>query len=154
MIYNYFLASVIAFSGLFMGLLLAHIAKEELKQGKKYFVILQKIILILIMIFLNTKYYILIIASILLIFILKNYLKKQIPEIPLYYLIFGIIFFFASRNPAILAIQSSLVFLYGLPTGTLYYKRKLTMSIMEILKNTTFFIPIIALFLLKQLLYL
>ena len=51
-ILNYSLAALIAYTGLFIGFMLAIMAKEEIKPGKKYFIILQRITLLLIFIFL------------------------------------------------------------------------------------------------------
>ncbi|MBS3172615.1 hypothetical protein J4438_03485, partial [Candidatus Woesearchaeota archaeon] len=46
------LLALIAFVGLVLGVLLASLAKEELKAGKKYFVLLYKILLLLIIVYL------------------------------------------------------------------------------------------------------
>lgn len=47
--------SIIAFGGLVLGLLLAYFTKEELKSGKKYFVILERAILLILVILLLYK---------------------------------------------------------------------------------------------------
>ena len=46
-ILNYVLAIIFSFFGIFAGMLLGYIAKEELRAGKKYFVWMQNILLIL-----------------------------------------------------------------------------------------------------------
>ena len=51
---NQILASALAFSGLFAGMAIAYFAKEELWGGKRYFLLMQKILIIIIFaIFLN-----------------------------------------------------------------------------------------------------
>ncbi len=50
-----YLISIIIFSGFFINLLLQKIAKEELKPGKKYFKIIEKIILFLLIIIILTQ---------------------------------------------------------------------------------------------------
>ena len=50
-ILNYVLALVFSFLGIFAGMLLGYIAKEELRAGKKYFIWMQNILLILAVIF-------------------------------------------------------------------------------------------------------
>ena len=49
---NYSLISLISSLGLLVGMILAFTAKEELEPGKKYFQLLQKLTLLLIVIFL------------------------------------------------------------------------------------------------------
>jgi hypothetical protein len=52
---NYFLIILISFLGLGSGIALAYIAKEELEKGKRYFIIMQLILMVLIIVsaFLN-----------------------------------------------------------------------------------------------------
>lgn len=149
---NYSLTAVISYLGLFVGFILAIIAKEELKQGKKYFLFLQKVILLLIFIFLllfiKLNYIlILLILVFVLIYILKNYLKKGFNELPYIYIILSTIFYISSKKLDLFVIESSLIFLYGLPTGTLITKKDKEESIINILKNVGFLIVAIVLYL-------
>lgn len=149
---NYFLAAIISYFGLFVGFILAIIAKEELKQGKKYFIFLQKIILLLIFIFLlifiKLNYLlVLLILIFILIYILKNYLKKQFNELSYIYIILSIIFYISSKELNLFVIESSLIFLYGLPTGTLLIRKSKKETIINILKNVGFVVMAIIIFL-------
>lgn len=149
---NYSLTALISYSGLFIGFILALIAKEELKAGKKYFIQLQKIILLLIFIFLIIFIklnYTLFLLIFIIIIGLKKYGKKDFNELVYIYIILGIIFYLSSKNSNLLAIESSLIFLYGLPTGSLLYKDKdKKETILNILKNSGFVFLAIILFLL------
>ena len=149
-ILNYSLAALIAYTGLFIGFMLAIMAKEEIKPGKKYFIILQRITLLLIFIFL----FILIFDFLLLLIITLVYiLKKKINfnESPYVYIILAVIFYLSSKNLNLFIIESSLIFLYGLPTGTLLTKKSKKETIINILKCVSF--PIITI-ILHSILYL
>ena len=143
---NYFLVSFLAYSGLFIGMSLAFIAKEEIKPGRKYFVFLKKILLSLIIVFLfalNKLDYIIILLAlaIVLVYFYKLRVNKGFKEDFLIYLIFGAIFYLSYKNTNLFVIESSLMFLYGFPTGTLLvdFKSKWR-SLFEILKNIGFLI--------------
>ncbi len=147
---NYSLTAVIAYMGLFIGFILAIIAKEELKAGKKYFILLQKIILLLIFVFLlvfiELSYIpILLILAFILISILRS--KKEFNELPYIYIILAIIFYLSSKQLNLFIIESSLIFLYGLPIGTLITKKSKKETVMALLKNIGFVLIAILLFL-------
>lgn len=147
---NYSLAAIITYLGLFTGFILAITAKEELKPGKKYFIFLQKVILLLIFIFLlifvDLNY---VLVLLILIFILIQILrrKKDFNELPYTYIILAIIFYLSSKKLNLFIIESSLIFLYGIPTGTLLTKKSKKEAIINILKNIVFIIVAIILFL-------
>jgi len=119
---TYSLISLISFSGLFAGMLLAFAAKEELNLGKKYFLLLQKLTLLLILIFLvnffDIKLYLRIIIYVLFIFLMTFNLKSQ-----LIYPAIAVVFFLSSKNPDLFVINSILIFFYGFPTGSLFAKK-------------------------------
>lgn len=127
---NYFFASLISFSGLFIGIILMNIAPEEKKTLEKYFSFLRKIFLLLIFIFLFFYYYnnyfnfvfviIVFLLSLFFEFKIKNLLKKS----AISYVILSILFFLSSKNINLFVIVSSLILLYGLPTASLTYNRK------------------------------
>lgn len=142
-ILNYSLTAIISYLGLFIGFLLAVIAKEELKPGKKYFIFLQKIILLLIFIFLvvfiDLNYIlVLLILSFIIISVFKR--KKEFNELPYIYIILSVIFFLSSKILNLFIIESSLIFLYGLPTGSLLTKKSKKETMINILKNVGFVI--------------
>ena len=131
---NYSLISLISFSGLLIGMILAFTAEEELKNGKKYFLLLQKLILLLILIFLlnffNINLYLRITIYILFIALITFSIKSQI-----IYPILAVVFFLSSKNPGLFITNSILIFLYGFPTGSLFAKKLIKKKKLFVLKN-------------------
>jgi len=141
---NYFIVSFLVYSGLFIGLILAFIAKEEIKPGRKYFVFLKKMVLSLVIVFLFVLHkldYIIVLPAlaIVLVYFYKVRVNKGFNEDFLIYLILGAIFYSSYKNTNLFVIESSLMFLYGFPTGTLLvdFKSKWR-SVFEILKSVGF----------------
>ncbi len=135
-----FLVPIIAFSGIFIGLLLKKIAKEEIKFGKfggKYFIWMKRIILLLLIIMLLyfSDNYLFIIAGIIIGLILGVFLSEY-----LFLGMISVIGFLQSKD--ILLIISSLIFLYGMPYGSILRKIKLRQLISVTL---SFFIPFLLL---------
>jgi hypothetical protein len=108
--------SLIAFFGLLAGLIIAFYTKEELEPGKKYFDFMIKIIVFLIIILMlykfNKDYLILtiffILGILLALFIRKNYLYLGM-----------LLFASSSLGMGYFSIIACLIFLLGLPFGTL-----------------------------------
>ena len=127
---NYFLTSIISYLGLLAGILLVKIAPEEQKPLRRYFEWLRKLILLLIFLFLifyysNSPAYIaaLLIYLVFLIFIeykSGNLLGKSI----IIYTALGIIFYLSSKNPNLFVIESSLIFLHGMPAASIMFSKK------------------------------
>ncbi len=117
--------TAIALSGIFFGFLLTFIAPEELKAGKKYFLILKRLIFVSV-IFVNIYFLYLqkemvnliiitVVGSILLFF--DFMIKERYYQIFNYIYFLGIVYLF---NTGIsIHLMYSLIFIYGLPTGTL-----------------------------------
>lgn len=145
---SYFLTSIIAFSGIIMGIIIALITDEELKPGKKYFILLQKMILIVmifsLLFFFELSLPLVIIAS-LIFAVFIHFYKEKIPS-KLIFPFLAIIFTLSYGTEKLFLIESSLIFLYGLPTGSLavYFKKK---SYLIILENISFIVIAVALFL-------
>ena len=144
---TYFLTGIITYLGLGCGIGLAYIAKEELNDGRKYFILSQNIILPLIIFsflyFLKVNLIIDITLSIISFICLYyfNNLKNDNFKKNFYYiyLILGIIFFISSKNNNFFIVESSLIFLYGFPTGSLIIDVK-KKNFFEILLKTISFI--------------
>jgi len=119
---NYSLISLMSFSGLFVGMLLAFTAKEELEPGKKYFILLQKLTLLLILIFLlnffNINLYLRITIYILFIFLIGINIKSQV-----IYPILAVVFFLSSKDTNLFITNSILIFFYGFPSGSLFAEK-------------------------------
>ncbi len=131
---NYSLISLISFSGLLVGMILAFTAKEELGPGKKYFLLLQKLTLLLILIFLlnffNINLYLRITIYFLFIFLMTINIKSQI-----IYPILGVVFFLSSEDINLFITTSILIFFYGFPTGSLFAKKLIKRKKLVVLKN-------------------
>lgn len=124
-ILNYFLIAVVISTGLILGRILAKIAKEEIKPGRKYLIILQKIIfcsiLILLMYLNKTNVHYIWIGSVI-IFAYLLFFNELCPG--QIYLFSGILFYLFSKTDYFLP-ASALIFLQGLPIGTLLKKNKI-----------------------------
>jgi hypothetical protein len=123
-ILNYLLALIGSFSGLFVGMGLGYIAKEELKYGKKYFLWMQNIVLILAAIFVLYSFHLHIILFILIGLLATLAVIYFRPCIVIGYLILAVLFCLSIGNTNLFILTSSMVFLYGLPTGSLFLIRK------------------------------
>ena len=125
---NQTLVLLFSLTGIIFGLILALIAPEELKAGKKHFILLKRTIFVIIFFLVNyylylaENYYLLIPFTILAIvlFIVEFVQKKPIYEL-FNYLIFVVPYFFNVEKRFQLLL-ATLIFLYGLPTGTLLRK--------------------------------
>lgn len=126
---NYALASFIVSLGVICGLVMGKMAKEELRPGKKYFAILQSLVIFLMVVFavyLNLRPYITVLLAFLFLVRLHHVNILKEPKLVFYYIayvVFSILFFEASRS-ASLIIFPVLIFIYGLPTGSLLIMRK------------------------------
>lgn len=147
---NYSLTALVCFVGLFAGFFLAIIAKEELKIGKKYFVFLQKIILLLIFVFLlvfiKLNYIlVLLILAFIAVYAAKNYFKDKFDEMFYVYIILAVIFYLSSKELNLFIIESSLIFLYGLPSGSLLMRKSKKETLLCIIRNIDFVLIAMAL---------
>jgi len=124
---QYSLVSLVIFLGLVIGFILAVCAKEELKPGRKYFILLQHIILFLIIagffyFNINDFSLFLLVSIVSGFFIFYNYEKVKnfnINRPYLMYAFFAIIFYLSYKKIDLFSVESSLMFIYGLPSGSL-----------------------------------
>ncbi len=93
---------IIAFLGQYIGYLLGYLCDDELKQGKKYFLLLEVLVLILLFVFNFSLSWLIVIGL-----LLSLIIKKE-------YFYFGVFVGFLSWI---------LIFIYGLAYGTLKYKK-------------------------------
>ncbi|MBW3004604.1 hypothetical protein KY310_02125 [Candidatus Woesearchaeota archaeon] len=123
-ILNYAVIALVASLGLLSGRILARIAKEEIKPGKKYFLILQKVLFCLAVVLLmysnKTNVHYTWIGALVL-FIYLSWFKK----LPSYIMsaVLGAGVYLAALTDNFLLI-SGVIFLYGLPTGSLIKNKK------------------------------
>ncbi|MBN2052040.1 hypothetical protein JW756_00895 [Candidatus Woesearchaeota archaeon] len=122
MLITYLILLLIAFLGLFVGLLIGWLAKEELKPGMIFLDILRHVIFVAIIIIFFVKnwsiLFVLLIAIILIFFSLSKYRET------LFYYSLPIIFFLSWKYNGF-AMIAPLIFLYGLPLGSIYLYRQL-----------------------------
>tara|TARA_Y100000310_G_C20152215_1_gene565301 strand:- start:23 stop:382 length:360 start_codon:yes stop_codon:yes gene_type:complete len=113
---------IFALTGIVFGIILANIAPEEILPGEKYFLWLKRIIfigLLITMIYYSFNELLFLMIPLLMILVFALNLKFENDYFELgYYSLF--IVFYLLTTPVILAI---LIFLYGLPTGTLLMRR-------------------------------
>jgi hypothetical protein len=106
------------------GYFLGRLTKEELKPGKKYFVSMQHILFVAISaVFLYSykwELYI-VVFGLLAVFVYMTF--KQARNVYIAEALFGIAFALAVKT-SFLFLLSALIFIYGLPTGSLFAMRK------------------------------
>lgn len=116
---NYFLLSIAVFLGIVLGIILIKIAPEEQKPLSKYLIFAKRILLILLFIFLAFFYIfdkmsLLLVMTILIPCLFLEFKSEDnLRKMAEAYVLFAILFFLSSPNPNLLAITSTLIFLYG-----------------------------------------
>jgi membrane-associated HD superfamily phosphohydrolase len=146
---NYSLISILSFLGLIAGLIVMASAKEEQRPGRKYFEIIQKLALLSIIIslfyFIGLNLIILILISLIIIIYLQKYKNPKLKESYYIFPLLGVILYQSSNNPDFLFLQSALIFLYGLITGSMLMKKGENLK--TVLKSTSFLFVTILLYL-------
>lgn len=123
-ILNYALVALVASLGLVIGRVLARIAKEEIKPGKKYLLALQKILFctaVITLMYLNRENVHYSWAGALILFAYLSWFKK-IPSY-IHSAALGAGFYLASLTDNFTVI-SAVVFLHGFPAGSLIQNKK------------------------------
>jgi len=153
---NYFIASLISFFGLILGIILVSIAPEEQKPGKKYFILLQNLFFILsvvfLLYFLEIDMGIIFLTAVLLTYYfsrikIKDYFSKS----EFLYFLLAIIFFLSSKNTSLFLTESVILFLFGMPTGSLLFDRKKKNYFKVVLRSIIFLVVALLLFLIYPL---
>ena len=123
---DYFLASIISYLGLLLGVILIKLAPEEQKPGKKYFILLKKISFFLIIVSFLFFYKVnIILTTILLVFVIVLMLnnKLNLTKSALVYFFLGIIFYLSSKITDLFVMESVFIFLYGISAASLILNR-------------------------------
>jgi hypothetical protein len=112
---------------------------------------MQKAILSIVFVFLfvfDGLSYILVLLLIgcIVVYYLKNYLKKKFDDVFYNYIILAGVFLFSLKELNLFIIESSLIFLYGLPTGSLYFQKDKKKVAFNMLKNIIFVLVAVVLF--------
>ena len=115
-------AAVVSYLGLLAGFVLASLTKEELPTAKKYFPLLQRLIILAVaavaMEYFSFSIFVKTAAYLLLLLFLAVSIRTSF-----YYAVFGVVAFFVSASQNALLVLSSLVFLFGLLSGSIYFER-------------------------------
>ena len=120
--WNNLLVILASFIGLGAGYLLALISPEEMKHGEKYFLFLEKALRVLAfapavymgVMLLSWFYVVLFVVGVAMLFFIDfKY------SVVLLYMLFAIMIPFTAPDETTYLVQASLVFLYGLPAGSL-----------------------------------
>ena len=116
-------AAIISYLGLLAGFFLASVTKEELPTARKYFPWLQRLVIITIIVvmmdFLNVNTGLKITTYGLLLLIMAVGLNLQF-----FYAAFGVLLFAVSKDSNMLLVVSSMVFLFGLLSGSVHFDSK------------------------------
>ncbi len=129
---NYMLALVVTFLGLFVGLVLVFTATEELKAGRKFFILLTRIIFSLAFVLLLLSYSIpwwLIVIMVIAYFAVDYHYRIDERYI---YALLAVIFFLSYRNQNLFILESMLIFLYGFPAGSLFCEKLVKKKLLAI----------------------
>lgn len=148
---NYFLASLISFFGLILGIILILIAPEEQKPGKKYFVFLQNLFFVLAVFFLLYFFKINIFLNLLAVILLAVYffkikIKDNFKKSQMMYFLLAVIFFFSLKDLNLVLIESAIIFLFGMLTGSLLFNRKKKNYLKVVLSNGVFLVAALFLY--------
>ena len=146
---SYFLASILSYLGLLLGIILIKLASEEQKPGKKYFILLKKILFFLIiaplLFYYKTNP---VLAIILLAFVVISILNKKInlERSSRVYFFLGVVFYLSSKFLNLFVIESILIFLYGIDHASLMLDLRKRNYLHIFAKSLWFFVPLILLY--------
>ena len=139
---------IVSYLGLLAGFVLASVTREELPTAKKYLPFLQSLIILaaaaVAMEYFSVGIFVKVVVYLLLLLLLAIRIKTR----P-YYAVFGVLAFFVSASQNALLVLSSLVFLFGLLSGSIYFERNVkrkadfTGKAAEMLVNNSFY-PVVA----------
>ena len=147
---SYFLAAIISYLGLLVGILLIKMAPEEQKPGRKYFVFLKAVFfffIIALILFYYGVNLIFSLAILVLLFVFMINKKLHLEMSAIVYLLFGFVFYFSSKIFDLFIIESALIFLYGIPASSLIIKPRKGNYKEIFIKNLWFFLPVLILYL-------
>ena len=113
-------ATVISYLGLLAGFFLASVTTEELPTGKKYFPLLQRMIILVIGATAANFFGVGTVPKLLFYLVLIAVIMFSI-NIRLFYAVFGVLLFTVAASVNILLIMSSFIFLFGLVSGSEYF---------------------------------
>ena len=132
--FNYFLASAVSYLGLACGAALAFIAPEELSHGRYYLLWLKRAMFVAIFVafiyYSPTKN---LLFSVLLLVLSALFIRYSDGHV--FYIILGLLFYLSSSGSRFFLTIASMIFLFGLPTGTLFADKRFLEREVEKEKN-------------------
>ena len=137
---QYFLTLFLSYLGLGIGSLISSFTKEELADGKKYFLI-SKPILFCITVFLFMNYidlHLIISLTVSVLFFLLGFIWTKKFQNNLFFYSFFSIFLFETKSPNI----AVLIFIFGIFSSSFYFKKKKTLldNVIISLKRNIFYL--------------
>ena len=128
---TYLATLIFVFLGVYVGAILAFISPEEMKPGKKYLRAFENTVLIFLILLLLYHYG----ANLILLILLgiassvfMYFTSETSPINQIAYFLLGIAYYFSTKTIDLFITISALIFLYGLPLGSLYVAGKLKRS--------------------------
>lgn len=122
---NEILMLLFSLTGIIFGLSLTYIAPEELAAGKKYFILSKRVLFVMISLVIiyylsagKQVQYLLLFTALLSSLFIFDFKTKRRGYYGFHYLFF-VLPYFLNENTAFHLILASLIFLYGLPVGSL-----------------------------------
>ncbi|MBI3051542.1 hypothetical protein HYY74_03725 [Candidatus Woesearchaeota archaeon] len=115
---DYFVVMALSFSGLFAGLVIALNVREELEPGRKYFILMQKSVVVAVLAVLVSFLPVPIVARAGL-YLLAVLLAIVMVDSRIAYCLLGLVFFAVSGSQPHFLLAAVLVFIYGLVSGSL-----------------------------------
>jgi hypothetical protein len=122
----YTLAAVASYLGLVAGIIVGWLAEEELAPGRRYITLIQNAILsgvLFSLIYFAFSTLAVAIVSAVILFVIMSVLKKKVKSYAVY-AVLGAVFYFSAVHETMFALNASLIFIYGIPSGSLVFKRK------------------------------
>ncbi len=126
---TYFSTLIFVFLGIFIGVILAFIAPEELKVGRKYFRgmmdAIYGFVFGLLLYYYNVDVFLCIFLG-LAIALLVYFMPRWRWVDPVSYYLLGLLFLLSTKVTDLFIVNSALIFLYGLPLGSRYVEENPT----------------------------
>jgi len=128
-LWTFYAVMLISFCGLYAGLAIGYIAKDELKPGKKYLQYLHDVVLTFFIGVMLYYFDIPMLITVLLavpIFVLLQLVKDNNTIKPFVYIVMGVMLFLSETVAFRFFLMTGItIFLYGLPVGSLYLERNI-----------------------------
>jgi hypothetical protein len=114
---SYLLTAIVSYLGLLAGMIVSYLAREELKAGEKFFIIMQHTLLFLFAVIALSTRQVLVAVSIVALLFLSHRLTVS-------YLVYPLlaVLLFSTTSVHDRFLTAALIFIYGLPTAALDYR--------------------------------